>query len=129
MSHAGRRIATAAAAAAAVAVPVIAAASAQADSLPAVGSLPVVGSIAGQSLPLSGLPVAGGVLSGPLSNLPVVGSLTSNLNGAAAQTSAAKAAPMQQEAKAAVQAVRQDAAASVQNAAHHYTPKHSRRAV
>src|SRR5438067_2467424 len=72
MSHAGRRIASTAAAAAAVALPVAADGSAHADALPLVGSLPVVGNLAqgqtathlAQALPLSGLPVVGG-LTGP----------------------------------------------------------------
>jgi len=61
MSHAGRRIASTAAAAAAVALPVAAAGSAYADTLPLVGSLPVVGNLAdsatgggiAQALPIS----------------------------------------------------------------------------
>lgn len=92
MSHAGRRIASTAAAAAAVALPVAAAGAAHADTLPLVGSLPVVGSIADsatsgtgnltQALPLSGLPVVGGLTQqtaggSPLSSLPLVGGLTS----------------------------------------------------
>jgi hypothetical protein len=82
MSHAGRRIATTAAAAAAVALPVAAAGAAHADTLPLVGSLPVVGGIADtaasggltSALPLSGLPALGGATSA-LSGLPLVGGL------------------------------------------------------
>jgi hypothetical protein len=92
MSHAGRRIASTAAAAAAVALPVAAAGSAYADSLPLVGQLPAVGNLADsatsstggltQGLPISNLPVVGGLTSqatggSPLSGLPLVGTLTS----------------------------------------------------
>lgn len=133
MSHAGRRIASAAAVTAAIAVPVVAAASAQADSLPALGGLPVVGGLAGTAtgaLPLNGLPVAGGVLSGPLSSLPVVGSVTNGLTPQA--QGAAASDPMQLAAPSAASAtapLAKHAAGAVESAAHHYTPKHGKVAV
>jgi hypothetical protein len=134
MSHAGRRIASAVAATAAIAVPVAAAASAQADSLPALGGLPVVGGLAGTAtgaLPVNGLPVAGGVLSGPLSGLPVVGSLTSGL-APQGQNAAPSSDPMQLAApsgQSAATAQLSKAASTVQAATHHYTPKHGKAAV
>lgn len=132
MSHAGRRIASAVAATAAIAVPVAAAASAQADSLPALGGLPVVGGLAGTAtgaLPVNGLPVAGGVLSGPLSGLPVVGSLTNGLTpqGQGAQSDPMKLAAPSAQNPAAAQLSK--AASTVQAATHHYTPKHGKTAV
>jgi hypothetical protein len=95
MSHAGRRIASTAAAAAAVALPIAAAGSAQANSLPLVGELPLVGNVAtstvpsaaadrlAQALPLSGLPVVGVMTSqngsSPLAGLPIVGGMTNQI--------------------------------------------------
>lgn len=142
MSHAGRRIASAAAATAAIAVPVIAATSAHADGLPIVGGLPAVGSLTG-ALPLSSIPVNSGMLSnltGATGNLPVVGGLTSgltsNLSGdqSGAAATAPQGTPMQPAAPApAAPAALAPAAASAasdmgnaEGAAHHYTGKHGK---
>ncbi|MBR7828061.1 hypothetical protein KDK95_17220 [Actinospica sp. MGRD01-02] len=113
MSHAGRRIASAAAVTAAIAVPVVAAASAQADSLPVVGSLPAVGTLAqglpvGDAIPVNGM--LGSVNGGnplstlPVQNLPVVGGAVQNLPLVGGQSSAADApaqaaAPVEQAAQ------------------------------
>ena len=141
MSHAGRRIASAAAATAAIAVPVIAATSAHADGLPIVGGLPAVGSLTG-ALPLSSIPVNSGMLSnltGATGNLPVVGGLTSgltsNLSGdqSGAAATAPQGTPMPAAPAPAAPAALAPAAAgassdmgNVEGAAHHYTGKHGK---